>query len=46
MSYEIIKRNFDMGLWSVSMVAVAVAKNVITASQYKEITGEKYQILS
>ena len=40
MTYEIIKKNYDRKLWSKRMVAVAVAKDVITAEQYKEITGE------
>lgn len=42
MSYEMIKNNFDRGLWTTQMVAVAVKKGVITPTQYKEITGEKY----
>jgi uncharacterized XkdX family phage protein len=40
MSYEQIKRNFERGLWSVQMVRMAVRKGVITAEQFKEITGE------
>lgn len=43
MSFEIIKRNFDRGLWTKQMVAVAVKKGVITPEQYREITGEDYQ---
>ena len=42
MTYENIKRNFDRKLWNAKMVAVAVKKGVITAEQYKEITGENY----
>ena len=42
MSFENIKRNFDRGLWNAQMVAMAVVKNVITAEQYKEITGDDY----
>lgn len=42
MTYEIIKRNFQRGLWNAQMVRLAVEKKVITAEQYKEITGEKY----
>ena len=41
--FEIIKRNFDRGLWTKQMVAVAVRKGVITPEQYREITGEDYQ---
>ena len=40
MTYEAIKRNFDRKLWNEKMVAVAVKKGVITAEQYKEITGK------
>lgn len=29
-------------LWSKKMVANAVKKGVVTADQYKEITGEEY----
>ena len=42
MTYEAIKRNFDRKLWNEKMVAVAVKKGVITAEQYKEITGKDY----
>lgn len=42
MTFEMIKRNYDRGLWNKQMVAVAVAKGVITAEQYQEITGEVY----
>lgn len=42
MTYEVIKRNFDRRLWNAQMVAVAVAKGVITAEEYEAITGEAY----
>lgn len=42
MTYEVIKRNFDRKLWNARMVAVAVVKGLITAEQYREITGESY----
>lgn len=42
MTYEIIKKNFERGLWNIQMVEVAVVKKVITAEQFKEITGEEY----
>lgn len=42
MTYEIIRKNYDRGLWNKQMVAVAVAKGVISESQYEEITGESY----
>ena len=40
--YEIIKRNYERGLWSINQVKVAVRKGVITTAQFKEITGENY----
>ena len=42
MNYETIKRNFQRGLWNKAMVKTAVRKGVITAEQYREITGEAY----
>lgn len=42
MTYEIVKRNYDRKLWNKTMVAIAVAKGVITDVQYKEITGDDY----
>lgn len=42
MTYEIIKKNYDRGLWNIQMVKVAVKKNVITPDQFKEITGQDY----
>lgn len=42
MSYEKVKYNYDAGLWSKSMVKMAVRKGIITKEQYKEITGEVY----
>lgn len=43
MNFEMIKRNYDRGLWNKLMVRTAVRKGVITAKQYEEITGEAYQ---
>lgn len=42
MTYEMIKRNYDRGLWNAAMVRTAVRKGVITPAQYTEITGEEY----
>ena len=44
MTYAMIKKNYDKGLWNKQMVKVAVVKNVITAEQYKGITGEDYTV--
>ena len=42
MTYEKIKEYYDKGLWNKTMVRNAVIKGKITASQYREITGEDY----
>ena len=42
MNYETIKRNYERGLWSASMVKMAVRKGIITKAQYTEITGKAY----
>lgn len=41
MTYEIIKHNYDRGLYTKVMVKMAVKKGIITEQQYKEITGEE-----
>ena len=43
MNFETIKKNYDRGLWNITMVKMAVRKGVITKEQFKEITGEDYQ---
>ena len=42
MNFDMIKQNYEKGLWNEKMVALAVEKGVITIEQYKEITGGKY----
>lgn len=42
MSFELIKKNYDRGLWTKQMVAICVRKGVLTPLQYEEITGEVY----
>jgi uncharacterized XkdX family phage protein len=42
LTYDRIKRFYDGGLWTKSMVGDAVVKGVITPAQYEEITGEAY----
>lgn len=44
MNFEMIKKNFDKGLWNKLMVGKAVEKGIITTEQYKEITGEDYTV--
>lgn len=43
MNYEIIKRNYERGLWSDAMVKMAVCKGILTKEQYEEITGNYFK---
>ena len=42
MNFELIKKNYDRGLWTAAMVRTAVKKGIITREQFKEITGQEY----
>ena len=42
MMYEKVKRWYELGLWSEQRVRDAVAKNAITADEFKDITGKDY----
>ena len=42
MNYQMIKKNYQRGLWSKPMVAMAVSKGVLSAGQYQKITDEIY----
>ena len=41
MSYEIIKQNYERGLWTKAMVRVCVKKGLITEEQYDAIVNKK-----
>lgn len=41
MNFELIKKNFDRGLWNEKQVEIAKDKGVITEEQYKEIVSKK-----
>lgn len=41
-TYDAIKGYFDLNLWTPEMVGKAVELKVITADQYKNITGADY----
>lgn len=43
MNYATVKRNYERGLWSKTMVKTAVRKGIITKAEYLEITGEEYK---
>ena len=40
LTYEQIKRFYDLELWTKAMVKNAVEKGVLTQEQYREIVGE------
>lgn len=41
MNYELIKKNYDRGLWNKRQVEIAKEKGVITEEQYKQIVGDE-----
>ena len=41
--YNLVKKNYDNGFWSIDKVRDAVVKGWITADEYEEITGEDYK---
>ena len=41
MNFELIKKNFDRGLWNEKQVEIAKNKGDITEEQYKEIVSKK-----
>ena len=41
--YEKIKKYYDAGVWREQRVRDAVAKGVITAEQFEEITDKNYE---
>ena len=40
--YDKVKGYYDGGYWNIDRVRQAVVKGWITADEYEEITGEKY----
>ena len=40
MNYNIIKRNYDRGLWNFNAIAMAYEKGVISMEQFKDIVGD------
>jgi uncharacterized XkdX family phage protein len=41
--YNLVKKYYDGGLWSLERVKNAVVKGWITSDEYKEITGFDYE---
>lgn len=42
--FKIVKRYYDKGIYSKENVATFVRAGKLTADEYKEITGEKYEV--
>ena len=42
MNFEMVKNNYEKGLWNIQLVKIAVKKGVITTEEYKIITGFEY----
>lgn len=44
-NYNMVKRNYDRGLWDIERVRslVNVPKTGITPEEFKQITGEEYE---
>ena len=42
MNFETVKKNYEKGLWTKTLVKKAIRKGIITKEQYKEITNENY----
>ena len=40
MNFELIKKNFDRGLWNEKQVEIAKAKGIITEEEYKKIIAK------
>lgn len=40
MTFDIIKRNYDRGLWNKKQVEIAKNKGLITENEYKQIVGK------
>lgn len=41
MNYELIKKNYDRGLWNKRQVEIAKEKGIITQKEYEEIIKNK-----
>lgn len=41
MTFEIIKKNYERGLWNAKQVEIAKSKGLITEEQYQQIIKSK-----
>ena len=42
MDFNTVKKNYEKGLWNITLVKMSVRKGIITKEQYTEITGFVY----
>lgn len=42
--YNLVKKNYDNGFWSIDKVRDAVVKSWITPEEFYDITGEVYEV--
>ena len=42
--YNLVKKNYDNGFWSIDKVRDAVVKGWITPEEFYDITGEVYEV--
>ena len=42
--FELVKRKYDNGEWTDKMLRALVKAGRITAAEYEQITGEKYEV--
>ena len=42
--YNLVKKNYDNGFWSIDKVRDAVVKGWITPEEFYDITGETYEV--
>lgn len=45
MIYKIVKRYFDLGIYTAENVGVFVKSGKINSDEYKEITGQDYVVV-
>lgn len=41
--FEIVKAHWELGEWKIKRVKLAVKAGWITATEFKEITGQEYE---
>lgn len=41
MTYEMVKQNYDRGLWTIAMLRMVVRRGIITPEQFLAITGQQ-----